>query len=203
MMMERVTVLIMGKEKAAGIIRIITVPPVMALILFVVLFRFKDNVFVRTSDFVAGTLLLVIVPVLAYPLQMVIPSLRKEGRDGQRKLAFIISLLSYTGMLLYGIMEQVSRNMFILCLTYFLTVLLLTICNKLLHIKASGHAASCTSPLVFFVYYFSWPLLLPCLFVFLVILWASRTTKRHTNQEFLIGAFLCILSFLISIGLTS
>ena len=191
----------MAKEKAARIIRIITVPPVMALILFIVLFLFKHNIFEKPSDFAAGVLMLVVFPVLAYPLQMAIPAVKKQGRDGQRKLAFIMSLISYTGMLVYGIIEKVNRNMLVICVTYFLTVFILTICNKLLHIKASGHAASCTSPLLFLMYYFSWPLFLPCTIVFLIILWASLVTKSHTLKEFLIGASICMISFAVSLGI--
>jgi hypothetical protein len=192
----------MNNEKLAKIIRILTIPPVMALVLFIVLFQFKESVFENLPDFIAGVLLLVFIPALAYPLQFVIPSLKKQGRDGQRKLAFIMSLVSYSGMLFYGILEKVSKDMLFICLTYFLTVIILTICNKLLHIKASGHAASCTSPLLFFIFYFSWPLFLPCFIIFLMILWASLITKRHNCKEFLTGAVICIISFIISLGLT-
>lgn len=190
------------KEKVAKIIRVITIPPAMALVLFIVLFIFKDNVFVNLVDFVAGILMLVIIPTLAYPLQKYIPAYKNKGRDGQRKLAFIMSLLSYTGMLIYGIIAKVSPDMFLICLTYLLTVLILTLCNKL-HIKASGHAASCTSPLVFFVYYFSWKAFIPSIFVFLIILWSSLVTKRHTLKEFLAGSAICIISLVISYGIVS
>lgn len=191
----------MTKEKAAKIIRIITVPPVMALVLFIVLFLLKDNVFKRPMDFAAGVLMLVFIPILAYPLQMAIPAVKKQGRDGQRKLAFMMSLLSYTGMLVYGILAEVNRNMLVICLTYFFTVFILTVFNKLLHIKASGHAASCTSPLLFFMYYFSWPFFIPCIIIFLMILWASLVTGRHTCKEFLTGAAICIISFTVSLGI--
>lgn len=187
----------MKKEKIAKIIRIITIPPAMAMTLFIVLFIFRDNVFVNMSDFIAGILLLVIIPVLAYPLQSVIPTFKDKGRDGQRKLAFIMSLLSYTAMMLYGIIAKVSPDMLLICLTYFLTVIILTLSNKL-HIKSSGHAASCTSPLVFFVYYFSWRAFFPSILIFLVILWSSLVTKRHTIKEFLVGSVICVISFTIS-----
>ena len=189
--------LIINKEKLAKIIRIITIPPIMALFLFIVLFIFKDNLFVELADFIAGILFLVVIPTLAYPFQKFIPKFKDKGRDGQRKLAFIVTLLSYTGMLLYVLMANVSPDMLLICLTYFLTVLILTLSNKL-HIKASGHAASCSSPLVFFVYYFSWKALIPSVLAFLTILWSSLVTKRHTVKEFMVGSIICIISFAIS-----
>jgi hypothetical protein len=49
----------------------------------------------RAGDIVLAVLSLMIIPVLAYPLQNVIPGFKGKGRDGQRKLAFIFTLFGY------------------------------------------------------------------------------------------------------------
>lgn len=192
----------MKKQKIAKVIRVISIPPVMALFLFIVLFAGKPTLFNNIKHFIAGVVFLALVPVLAYPLQLIIPAFKSRGRGGQRKLAFIVTMASYTGMLIYGIVNRENKDILLISLAYFGTVFVLTIFNKLLHIKASGHAASCTSPLVFFIYYFSWPSVIPCALFFLIVLWSSIATKRHTVKEFLTGSLICAISFTISLLVT-
>ena len=70
---------------------------------------------------------------------------------------------------------------------YFLSVLVLTIVNKGLKIKASGHACSCTLPYLILTYYFSGYVTIICLLLYLAEFWASVELKRHTVKEFFSG----------------
>lgn len=76
------------KEKIAKVIRIISVPPVMVTTLLLILAGQRGNIFHNVWEFIITLFLLGVVPVLAYPLQKVIPSLADSVREGQRT-AFI------------------------------------------------------------------------------------------------------------------
>ena len=93
-----------------------------------------------------------IIPVLAYPLQKIIPKFRREGREGQRKLAFIMNVIGYMAALVWSFVNKESRGIMLICSTYFLSVCILAVCN-MLHFKASGHACSATGPLIFLLYF--------------------------------------------------
>lgn len=186
------------KEITAKVVRVISVPPIMALFLLLVMYLFKNGIYVHKMDFIVAIAALVVFPVLAYPVQSIFGDKGENKREEQRKLAFLFCLLGYTGLMMYGIIGNVSPDMKLICITYFLTVVILTIFNKILKIRASGHAASCSSPLVFIVYQFKWYLIFPCAILFAAILWSSLELKRHTMKEFLSGAGICIMSFLIS-----
>lgn len=74
------------KQYVAKIIRIITVPPVMVLLLLTLLFTVRSDIFSGTGPFALSIVFLAGIPILAYPLSILIPSVREKGRDGQRKL---------------------------------------------------------------------------------------------------------------------
>ncbi|SHO43964.1 hypothetical protein [Anaerocolumna xylanovorans] len=188
-----------SKEKAAKIIRIISVPPIMALSLLLVAFFFKNEIYNRQQDFVFSIAALVVFPILAYPASEIFIRNKENKRERQRNFAFVFSLIGYTALLIYGAVFKVSSDMTAISLTYFLTVVILTLFNKIFKIKASGHAASCTSPLIFFIYFWGWPLIFPCGIAFTAILWSSLELKRHSLKEFFIGAGICILSVDLSL----
>lgn len=83
----------MNKEKTAKLIRIITVPPIMVTVLLLILYFNKREIFSKESDMIIMLIFLGIFPVLAYPLQKIIPKFRREGRNGQRKLAFVTNVM--------------------------------------------------------------------------------------------------------------
>ena len=81
-----------GIEKTAQIIRIITAPPFMIAALLLVLGLIPIGFYTGITDQCVAWIGLVLLPLLAYPLHYIIPELRKTGREGQRKTAFIFSL---------------------------------------------------------------------------------------------------------------
>ena len=60
----------------------------------------------------------------------------------QRKLAFIFSLIGYATALLWAILVHTSKELLMICATYFISVVILTFFNKVLKKRASGHACS-------------------------------------------------------------
>ena len=178
-----------GIEKTAQIIRIITAPPFMIAALLLVLGLIPIGFYTGITDQCVAWIGLVLLPLLAYPLHYIIPELRKTGREGQRKTAFIFSLVGYVMCFAYSFYTASEKLK---------TVVLLTVMNKLLHIRASGHAASAISPCVFSgLYAGTWSCLLFGA-VFLLSIWSSLYLKRHKPSDITSGVCAFGLALLLS-----
>lgn len=189
----------MTKEKAAKLIRIMTIPPIMITLLLLILGFNTRELFGDVSDIVVMVVLLGIFPVLAYPLQKVIPKLSDEGRNGQRKLAFIMTMIGYTAAFIWAMVSRANTGIMLICSTYFLSVAILSACN-LLHFKASGHSCSFTGPFVFLLYFLGKAVVIPLTIVASAVIWSSVTLKRHTVPQLIGGIAACVIAFGISIG---
>ena len=190
------------KEGIAKIIRAVTVPPVMVCALLLILYCEKGQTIAGTLDIILSALLLGIVPLLAYPLSMWIPSLKGKGREGQRNLAFMLTFAGYLAALVYGLAAQVPQDLQLIHLTYFISVSILWVFNKLIRLRSSGHACSITGPLILIVYFIGWKIVLPCVVLFALIVWASLTLQRHTAKELIWGALTAAFAFAVSLMLT-
>ncbi len=188
----------MTKEKIAKLIRIITVPPLTVTAMLLTLYFNKRELFDRVSYIGIMISLLGILPVLAYPMQKLIPKLNNDGREGQRKLAFIMSVIGYTTAFVWAFACKTGKDILLICSTYFLSVVFLTICN-LLHFKASGHACSITGPLLFLLYFMGGKFIIPIVIIASAVIWSSLTLKRHTVSQLIGGIASCVIAFGISI----
>mgnify|MGYP002672864937 CR=1 FL=1 len=189
------------KERIAKVIRVLSVPPIMVSVFILILASNKKYIFTHVSQIIIMILLLGIVPALAYVLSNMISTVKIKGREGQRKLAFITTLIGYTIALLWAVITDVSKDLMLICLMYFTSVLLLTICNKGLHFRASGHASSFTGPLILTIYFMGWKVIIPPVFIAILIVWSSVYLKRHTLKELAGGMIVNIFSFIISFTL--
>ena len=186
------------KATFAKIIRILSVPPIMVSFLLVILKANRPEIFHNNADLLISIMLLGIVPVLAYPFQFLFPALKQNGRKQQRKLAFIFSLAGYSSAFLWSVIVYTSREMQMICTTYFLSLVLLILFNKVLKKRASGHACSITGPLVFLVFFVDWRLVFPCLFIATLIFWSSLYLKRHTIPDLFWGVLSNLFAFALS-----
>lgn len=186
------------KDKAAKVIRVITVPPVMVLILLLVVYRFRTGVYRDIGELLCSILFLMLIPVLAYPIAFAVPKLRAKGREGQRNLAFVMNAAGYLGAVIWGKVRDVSAVLMQVFWTYFLSVCILLVINKVIRLRASGHACSIAGPLILMVYLLDWKVLFPCALVFSLIIWASLRTKRHTPKELLFGSLCALIAFGVS-----
>jgi membrane-associated phospholipid phosphatase len=190
-----------ASEILAKTVRIITVPPILVTLLIIILSDRRSDIFTNVTESIISILLLGIVPVLAYPIQSLLSKLKISkltAREGQRKLAFILSLTGYLAALIFGICAHVKIRLMLIYLTYFLSVLVLTIFNKIFKIRASGHACSVTGPMVFMIYFISWKAIFPCILLAALIVWSSLLLKRHTARDLAFGAFTCLIAFAVS-----
>jgi Mn2+/Fe2+ NRAMP family transporter len=80
--------------KLSKIIRVVTVAPLMALLMLLILGSGDASFFGGLLHFLLAVIFLTIFPVLAYPLQPFFPSFKDKGR-GQRTLAnyFAVGLI--------------------------------------------------------------------------------------------------------------
>ncbi|MCI8590355.1 MAG: hypothetical protein HFE77_06580 [Clostridiales bacterium] len=187
------------KEKCAKIIRIISIPPILVSALLGFLFVQSTGVVHHAAELCLSILFLAIIPALAYPLQKVFPAYRHKGRAGQRNLAFLFTIAGYSAGLIYAVIYQVSRGLFEIYLAYFLSCAALLFVNKVMHKKASGHAAGIVGPLLFLIRFIG-PWMIPVtMIIYVLIFWSSVTLKRHTPGEFVFGTLLSIAAFAVTL----
>ena len=111
------------KERIAKAIRVLSVPPVMVSVLILILAFSKDGIFRSTLEIVITIVLLGFVPILAYGLQKILPGFKEQGREGQRKLAFITNLVGYSAAFLWALIADVENALLLICSTYLLGVM--------------------------------------------------------------------------------
>lgn len=186
------------KEKIAKIIRVLSIPPIMFLLFLFLLMKEKGNIFINDSEIITLYILIGIIPILAYPLSKKIQCFSNQKREGQRELAFLFTLVGYTLAAVYSYFNNSNIEVKIITYSYCLAVYILTIFNKFLHIKASGHACSFTSPIILSSLFLKKGYLLIGIFIGFIISWASIYLKRHTLKEIMMGILIsCISIFLI------
>ena len=185
----------------AKVIRVITVPRVLIGALLVVLYFYPSGVFTSLSSLLHAVGFLAVIPALSYLVWALIPALRKGGRASQRKLAFVFSILGYLGGAVYALTADVSRGLTIILLTYFVSVILLTLINKLTVFRASGHGCGVTGPLILPAYFVSPLWIGPSLIGLLAVYLSSIALKRHTLKELVAGSSAALLSFMVCLVL--
>ena len=191
------------KLKIAKAIRIATVAPLMALTLLVILYFARDGVFGTTLNLVLAVVFLVILPILAYPLQPLVPGFKGRGREGQRSLAMWMASLGYILGMVSALFLPVSNYLLVIYLTYMISGVSLVLLNKVFKIRASGHACGVAGP-IFSLIYFLGPWVLFGLILLAAVYWASLQMDRHDKSELLIGStvptYAFLLAFLIVLG---
>lgn len=185
-------------DKLAKTIRVITVPPIMVLALLLLAYWLRRDVFQSTSELLLSILFLMVIPISTYPLALVIPKYKHEGREGQRNIAFIMNIIGYAGVVIWGWFAHVSDVLMQIHLTYFFSVCILLLFNKVFKIRASGHACSIAGPLILLVYLLGWAAFVPCALLFAAIVWASLYAKRHTPKELFWGALCAGIALCVS-----
>lgn len=187
------------KKHIGKVIRIITVPPLLFLLLVCFLAISRREVFQSPFDLVAAIIFLVALPTLAYPLQLCIPYFRNKGREGQRNLAIYMTFLGYFLGVMYGILTNATLMLQMIFDTYFVSVMLLLILNKVFNIKASGHSCSITGCCLFLYFYTGAGIYFIFMLVMLLLVyWASLNTKRHSFIQLLLGSGLCVIGFYVT-----
>lgn len=180
-------------KKIAKVVSIITVVPLISVLVLSWMWLDNPAYFAGNINWYYISLaLLTLVPLSAYLFKYVIPSIRVQGRDGERKLAFIMAIVGYIA----GVLAcQIFNGPWIVCIlfwTYFISGFILLLFNRYTNIKASGHACGLAGPTAFLIYLVgnsSWfiALLIPAVF------WARLKLDRHDMSELFMGSLIGII----------
>lgn len=188
-------------KRFAKLLRAVMTPPVFAAALCSALYFLLPGSFSSAAHYLAALGFLVGLPLLAYPLSALVPSLRAKGREGQRNLALVFSVLGYVGGFAFAVIADGAVTEKVLFATYLCSGTALAVCT-LLHFKASGHTCGCSGPIAMLSLYVS-PWFLFCYPLLTLTVWSSRRLGRHTPAQLLVGAiipvammFLCRAEFL-------
>ena len=179
-------------------IRILTIAPILAFITFTVLHLVSPEITGSTLNYILAIIFICILPVLAYPLQPIVPCFKDKGREGQRTLAMIMSVFGYIGGLIAAFALEMPDVMQALLMTYFLSGILIFFFSKVIKIKASGHACGVAGPIAFLTYVYGAIALLG-LPILAFVYWASLKMSRHKTSELIMGSLIPVAAMLVSI----
>ena len=183
-------------NKIYKVIRVISVPPLMASLLFIILGIWGG---MDLIDSVLGVFFLGVLPILSYPLQRFIPKFKDEGREGQRNLAIIFSVVGYIVGCTLAIIFQAPSTVTIIYFDYLISGILIALFNKLFHLRASGHACGIVGPVAMLIYNGLYiPAAVGVVLTVLVFI-SSVKMKRHTFLQLLGGSAITVSALLLLI----
>jgi hypothetical protein len=182
------------------LIRVITVPPVFAAILLMLILILRPSEAGELYHILTGILCLTVLPLLAYPLQRFIPVFKDRGREGQRTLAMIFSCIGYVLVVAtaYALNAPVTLKM--IYWEYLLCGIGILISNKLIKIKASGHACGIVGPVVMLLYLGMPICSVIAALISVPVFVSSIKTRRHTVSELVAGSVIpCLMLVIVHI----
>ncbi len=175
-------------EKGFKLIRRITVPPVFAAALLLILYTTQTAYVGGIGHLLGGLFFLAVLPTLAYPLQKYIPKYKDRGREGQRSLAMLFSFSGYLLGTVTAFAFSAPSVLKLLYLQYLLCGIGMIVLNKGFKIKASGHACGIVGPVIMLVYL---GMYLPAIIgtaLILPVYISSVRTRQHTFPQLLSGS---------------
>jgi hypothetical protein len=176
-------------RKIPYIIRVLTVAPLMALVMLLILYFHDAAFFGNTLHFALAIVFLVVFPLLAYPLQRFSPKYKDKSREGQRALAFVFAVSGYVLGCAAVLILPTPTNVLIIYVSYLLSGVIAIVLNRLLHFKASGHACGIVGPFLLLIYFGSAAGFVG--FAVLAAAWAASIyMKRHTHAQLVAGGLI-------------
>lgn len=175
-------------EKLFKLIRRITIPPVFAAALLIIVYVSHTNDFGSVWHLVGALFFLTILPTLAYPLQRFFKQYKDRGREGQRSLAMIFSFAGYLLGTIVAFIFSAPIELKIIYLEYLLCGIGMLLLNKAFKVKASGHACGIVGPMLLFIYFGLYiPAIVGTVLVLPVYI-SSVRTKQHTLPQLIGGS---------------
>ena len=181
------------KNFAKGI-RILTRPPIFAAILCTLLYCLQRDSFASLTNYLSAIFFLALLPMLAYPVAAIIPPLRRKGREGQRNLAIVFSMVGYIGSFLVAMLNGGAPIEKVIMGTYLISGCVLAVCTCL-RFKASGHTCGCSGPIAALSLFINPWFLLGYLLI-TPVAWSSLKLKEHTGGQLLAGSIVPVLAIL-------
>lgn len=179
----------------AKTIRIITVAPLAAAALIMILYCTVTGAFTDYIHLATAILTLCIMPLTAYPISLIWN--KSVRRSRQRKLAIILSVAGYIAGFVFAMCSQSTVTEKVLYGTYLISGALIAASTFVFHIKCSGHACGIAGPIVLLSFDVS-PWFALGFVLLIPVFWSSLKIKRHTPAQLISGAVVPALAFLIS-----
>lgn len=181
------------KDSAARIIRICTLAPLLAAVMLVFLYAAQPEVFGSLGGLLRQLLFLSLFPLLAYPVQPLIPSFREKGREGQRHLAMIFAFAGYLFNGIVNICVHSSRELSLIGWVYLLSGITILLCNRFFRLRASGHAAGVGAVIGLLTLTGHPGTLVATLPLLFLVFWSSIAAKRHTLPQLIGGTLIPVV----------
>ena len=108
-----------------------------------------------------------------------------------------MAVIGYMGGITVALITSLPDKLKVIYFTYFFSGVLILVFNKLLKIKASGHACGVVGPMEILVYCLGpWALLGMLILSF--VYWASLKMERHTVSQLWLGSVIPVVALFIS-----
>ena len=177
-------------------VRILTMPPIVIGVTVLLLYAPAGLLTMRELLWCEAFLLL--IPLAAYPLREIF-HIGKDRRKGQRSTAMVCSAIGYIAGLIWSLLIPRSWLVYILFLSYVISIVLLLLLNAGLRFRASGHACSMTAPAVLLTWKLHPLMLIPSALLIAAVYRSSLKLSRHTLPQMLSGSAVSLLACAISI----
>ena len=187
--------------KLSKIVRVMTIAPLMAFVLINVLFFTNPASFGGLHNYLFAILFLVVLPVLGYPLQPLIPKFKDKAREGQRNLAIIMAVIGYVCGIIYAFIVKAPRVVWVIFVTYFLSGIGIVLFNKIVKVRASGHACGVAGPMAVYIFTAGIRGIVSAAVLVLVFL-SSIYMKRHTFRQLVYGSIIPIVCLGLALLMT-
>ena len=184
-------------------IRRITVPPVFAAALLILVYLTHADYIGHIGHLLGALFFLSVLPTLAYPMQKYIPGFKDKGRRGQRTLAMLFSFVGYLLGTAAAFAFSAPAALKLIYVEYLLCGIGMLVVNKVFGIKASGHACGSVGPVIMCLYF---GLYLPAMIGTALVLFvyiSSIRTGQHTLPQLFGGSTIpaFVLFFTITAGI--
>lgn len=177
-------------HSAAHTLRKCTVAPLLAAGMLVFLYAVQPALFGSIGGLLRQLLFLSLFPLLAYPVQPLIPSFREKGREGQRHLAMLFAFAGYLLNVLVNLVTGTAGELARVGWVYLLSGMTILLCNRLLCLRASGHAAGVGAVIGLLALSGHPGTLAVTLPLLVLVFWASVAAKRHTLPQLISGVLI-------------
>ncbi len=188
-------------NRVCKIARILTLAQLLAAFSLTMLYLFRPDVYPTGWHYAYMLFYFGILPMLAYPLQPIVPKFKHKGREGQRTLAMIFAVVGYVLSAATCALTDASPDMWLITLEYLISGVLILIFNKVFHLRASGHGCGTAGP-IFLLLYFGLYVPSALMAVLTVVAYVSSVKmKRHTFPQLLGGSLISVLLLAVLIPL--
>jgi len=178
------------KNKISKIISTISVAPLVALYVLTIIYFHDKNIFGgNVLWYGISIFFLTLMPLSAYLLEHVLPAYKTAGREGERKLAFVMCIAGYIIGTLVSFVFRAPPVVRMVFVSYLVSGGILALVNSMMKFKASGHACGVAGPFVVLFYLLGakvWYVILTLVPVF----WARIAMGRHSLKELISGAMI-------------